>query len=593
MITINKNATYADMRAGRKRIATGIALACLLITLFFSTRGSNSFGQGDQLPSRLKIMQAELKRNFEALQKQDVPPYYISYTIDEVRTQVVSGSFGAINSQNESTTSRLRVGLRVGSYEFDNTRELRGDAFAARASAGSAASAPIGEGGDALAVILWRTTDNVYKNATTRMSQVKSAQTTQMASGDKSDDFTRVQLQTSLGKPADVSVDLDKWAERIRLFTAQFKEHPHITTAAGNFQSEVRNKYFIDTEGTTLLVPANYMRLNIIANIRAEDGISLPLNLSYFGFKESDFPSETSVLNDIRGLIDNLDKLRVAPVMDPYAGPAILSGRAAGVFFHEILGHRLEGHRLKSDTDGHTFKARVGEQILPQFISVTYDPTIREQGKFVLSGAYEFDDEGVRAEKVTVVKDGILRDFLMNRTPMEGFSRSNGHGRANPGSAPVSRQSNLIVESANMIPESKLRQMLIEETKKQDKPFGLFITEISGGQTVTDRSLPNAFSVTPLMVYLIYADGRPDELVRGVDIAGTPLTSFGRIIATGDQSDVFNGLCGAESGSVPVSALSPSILFSEVEVQKRAATPEKPPILPPPPVKNPAGKGGR
>ena len=220
---------------------------------------------------------------------------------------------------------------------------------------------------------------------------------------------------------------------------------------------------------------------------------------------------------------------------------------------------------------------------------MAFDPTIRELDKFILSGAYEFDDEGVRAEKVVAVSDGVLRDFLMSRAPIDGFPKSNGHGRGAPGSAPVSRQSNLIVESKSRLSESELRQMLIDECVKQGKPFGLYIKEISGGQTVTSRSSLNVFSITPLVVYRIYADGRPDELVRGVNLAGTPLTSFGKIIAAGGERGVFNGLCGAESGSVPVSAVSPAILVSEIEVQKRAASPKKPPILPQPDTKKSIG----
>jgi predicted Zn-dependent protease len=190
------------------------------------------------------------------------------------------------------------------------------------------------------------------------------------------------------------------------------------------------------------------------------------------------------------------------------------------------------------------------------------------------------------------IENGILKDFLMSRTPVERFSRSNGHGRSQPGIRPVSRQSNLIVESTNMLPEDKLRQALIDECRKQNKPFGLMFTEITGGSTITGRSSPNAFNVVPLAVYRIYTDGRPDELVRGVDLIGTPLTTFGKIAATGSKMEVFNGTCGAESGSVPVAAVSPSILVSEIEVQKKAKSQEKPPILPPPAKKWGGREGG-
>jgi TldD protein len=335
------------------------------------------------------------------------------------------------------------------------------------------------------------------------------------------------------------------------------------------------------------------MRLQISAMVKADDGMELPLYQSYFGYKESDFPSDAQILGDIKSMIANLDRLRSAPLVDPYTGPAILSGKASGVFFHEILGHRLEGHRLKSEAEGQTFKKQVGTPVLPDFMSVTFDPTLKEMYGIPLSGAYQFDDEGVRGEKVRAIQDGILRDFLMSRTPAENYPRSNGHARSQPGQKPVSRQSNLIVESKKMLPDEALRRLLIEECKKQNKPFGLLFTEISGGSTVTARSAANVFNVVPLAVYKIYADGRQDEAVRGVTLIGTPLIAFGKILATGSKMEVFNGICGAESGSVPIAAVSPSILISEIEVQKRAKSPDKPPILGAPPMKPVYSNGGK
>jgi len=319
----------------------------------------------------------------------------------------------------------------------------------------------------------------------------------------------------------------------------------------------------------------------------------LPLYQSYFGYKESDFPSDAQILADVKSMIADLNKLRSAPLVDPYTGPAILSGKASGVFFHEILGHRLEGNRLKSEAEGQTFKKKVGTPVLPDFMSVTFDPTIKEIYGFPLSGAYRFDDEGVKGERVRAIQDGILRDFLMSRTPADNYPSSNGHARSQPGQKPVSRQSNLIVESKKMLPDDALRRMLIEECRKQNKPFGLLFTEISGGSTVTARSAANVFNVIPLAVYKIYADGRPDEAVRGVTLIGTPLIAFGKILATGSKMEVFNGICVAESGPVPVAAVSPSILISEIEVQKKAKSPDKPPILPAPPTKPENPDGGK
>jgi predicted Zn-dependent protease len=186
------------------------------------------------------------------------------------------------------------------------------------------------------------------------------------------------------------------------------------------------------------------------------------------------------------------------------------------------------------------------------------------------------------AARVDVIKDGILKNFLMSRMPIKNFGSSNGHGRAQPGLMPTGRQGNLIVSSTRTVKDSELRQKLIDEVKEQGKPYGLYFEDIQGGFTLTARSAPQAFQVLPVLVWRVYADGRPDELVRGIDIVGTPLAAMNRILVTGDKTDVFNGMCGAESGQVPVSAAAPAMLFSEIEVQKRAHSLNRPPILPSP-----------
>ena len=558
-------------------------LRIVSLCVFLIVPGAVPTGYTQDASARLKVMKEEMARNFGALQKEPVPPYYISYSIDEVRTQGVAGSFGAVTNTTDNKVSYLRIDVRTGSYQLDSSHEIRGDSLSAlRQRYGNTLLAPIKESPDALRVILWRETDKAYKSAVESLARIKSEQSVMVEEEDKSDDFSRIESQESIEEPAGIRVDLDQWAARIRKYTKRFNGYPFILSSTGSFVNETRQKYFVNTEGTAISTPTNYMRLAISATAKADDGMELPLYLSYFGFEEADFPPEDQIMSDIGSLIETLDKLRTAPLVDPYTGPAILSGKASGVFFHEILGHRLEGHRQKSEAEGQTFKKQVGKQILPEFMSIVFDPTIRVLNDFKLSGFYKFDDEGSEAQRVVSIDRGVLKNFLMSRSPIENFPGSNGHARSQPGRKPVSRQSNLIVESDRKLSEDELRQMLIEECKKQGKAFGLIFTEIAGGYTSTGRSSPNAFNVTPLVVYRVFTDGREDEIVRGVDLIGTPLTTFGKIIATGTEVEVFNGICGAESGSVPVSAVSPSILVSEIEVQKKEKSQEKPPILPPP-----------
>jgi predicted Zn-dependent protease len=338
----------------------------------------------------------------------------------------------------------------------------------------------------------------------------------------------------------------------------------------------------VSSEGSSIFTPSASTRMVIEAQTRAEDGMDLLRVETFQAPSASGLPGESELAAKIDKMAADLSALRKAPAAEPYDGPALLSGRAAAVFFHEVLGHRLEGHRQRDEEEGQTFTKKVGQEVLPKFLSVIDDPTTREIAGVKLAGNYDFDNEGSPSQPVEVIQNGVLKNFLMSRMPIKNFSQSNGHGRNQPGLMPTGRQGNLIVTSTQTVPESEMRQQLIDEVKKQGKPFGLYFDDIQGGFTLTTRSLPQAFQVLPVIVYKVYADGRPDELVRGVDIVGTPLAALTRILTTGDQQHVFNGVCGAESGQVPVAAVAPAMLFSEMEVQKRAHEHERPPLLPPP-----------
>ena len=335
-----------------------------------------------------------------------------------------------------------------------------------------------------------------------------------------------------------------------------------------------------------MVTPHLQARLVAMAVTRADDGMDLFREQTFEAETVEGLPAQAELEAAMRELGKSLEALRKAPVTEPFDGPAILSGRAAAVFFHEVLGHRLEGQRQRGDEEGQTFTKDVGKEVLPTFLSVADDPTLTKFGNTWLSGSYEYDDEGEKARRVDLIEDGVLKTFLMSRLPIASFSASNGHGRAQTGHVPTGRQGNLIVTSTKTVPEAELRKQLIEEAKKQGKPYGLYFEDISSGFAVTQRSSPQAFQVIPLVVWRVYVDGRPDELVRGVSIVGTPLAAMKRILATGDKSEVFNGECGAESGTIPVSAVAPAMLLSEMETQRQPQGTARPPILPIPGAEN-------
>ena len=553
--------------AARARTTAGGAVAAAVLL----------FGGGAQA-TVLDVMRDELQRSHAVLAEQPTPVYYLSYEITEDKVVSVGGSFGALARWSANETRGLDVDLRVGSPELDNTRELRTQPgfFGMRSS-----SAPVPLDEEGLRTVLWYRTDKKYKDAIERFTQVQTDVQVSVEAEDKAGDFSVESKETASQDTVEIEVDRAAWEEKVRRYSAPFADSPHIHTASATLWADAETRWYVNTEGSAIKTSTAYYRISIYAATRAEDGMVLPRSEQFFAFSPEGLPDDETVMAAVHRMVRDLEALREAPLVEPYTGPAILSGMASGVFFHEILGHRLEGHRQKGVDEGQTFREMVGENVLPETFSVIFDPTIRRIGDTDLVGAYSYDNEGVKARRVPVIVGGVLTNFLMGRTPIEGFPKSNGHGRKNTGFSPVARQSNLFVEVSEPRTRDELKAELLALVERDGKSFGLLFDRIQGGFTITGRSLPNAFNVTPTVVYRVNLDGS-EEIVRGVDLIGTPLTAFSRIIAGGDDLQVFNGTCGAESGPVPVAAVSPSILVEQIEVQKKDKAQTRLPILPPP-----------
>jgi TldD protein len=535
----------------------------------------------------LDTMQSELERASARLSKSDPPAYFLSYSSYDGDFVTLSASYGSLLGSFQARFRRAGVIVRVGSPQLDNTHGQN------RRSAIVQGALPLEDDRDALARSLWWLTNRGYRSSAPAFLKVKTDTAVRSEEEDKSPDFSAEPPQVHVdGHMPALGVNLADWQERLRRDSGWFRQYPEVYDSEIVLQVQTSGFRFTSTEGSRIAEPSHLVRLAIEAMTRADDGMELLRVETYQAPQASDLPSEAVLHSAVEKMAADLKALRAAPVAEPFAGPALLSGRAAAVFFHEVVGHRLEGHRQRDEEEGQTFTKKVGQQVMPAFLSIADDPTITSMGGEKLSGSYSFDDEGQPAERVELVEKGILRNFLMSRMPIKGFSRSNGHGRAQPGLMATGRQGNLIVTSTNTVKESDLRQRLIDEVKKQGKPYGLYFEDVQGGFTLTQRGLPQAFQVLPVMVWRVYPDGRPDELVRGVDIVGTPLAALNRILVTGDAMHVFNGICGAESGSVPVSAVAPAMLFSEIEVQKREHSHERPPLLAPPDSEGTAGAPG-
>jgi predicted Zn-dependent protease len=567
---------------------------CVMLSVVASGQTAQTKPEATE-PVLMQSMETELHRAMTDLgtaspkdDKTPPKPYFLSYSVADAESVSISAQYGAITNSNESHARTADVQIRLGSPALDNTHDTH------RTSALTTMPLPLSDDRAAIERTLWYATNRGYGKALDALEKVKTEQQVRAKEEDSSADFSEEKPQSDVLAPEPpLNVDRAAWESRLRAISSVFRQYPDIFYDAVALQASHETDYFVSSEGAKVAAPNHVARLIVVARTRAADGMDLFRAETFEADSTDHLPSQSEVIEKTTAMAKNLDDLRVAPITEPYNGPAILSGRAAAVFFHEVLGHRLEGQRQRGDEEGQTFTKLLGKEILPKFLSVADDPTLASYDGHPLSGHYLFDDEGQPARRVQLVDDGVLKTFLMSRLPVASFAQSNGHGRAETGKMPTGRQGNLIVTSTNQVSEAKLREMLKAEAKKQGKAYGLYFEDISSGFAVTTRRSPQAFQVIPLVVYRVFVDGRPDELVRGVSIVGTPQAALSSILATGEKDDIFNGECGAESGTVPVSAVAPAMLVSAIETQRQAQGTSRPPIVPPPPIDDATKKGGQ
>jgi len=416
----------------------------------------------------------ELNRSFTELQNENRPPYFISYQVIEKQTHRIHTSFGKLVSNANNHTRFLDIDLRVGDHKLDNTHIIRGHYdFGSNISS---TALPLGNEEVAIRNAIWSVTDRAFRRAIEKYEKAVTNETVKVAAEDTSANFSKEdptnyyesfkelkyynELSRIFLDPKLIfAIDTNKWIEKCKRLSNKFVEHQWLLNGEVSFTAELTNKLFINTEGTVVQFPETAVRIRIYARTKAEDGMILPLHKNYFAFESSELPDEATLAKDIDEMIELLNQLRNAEMATTFTGPAILSGEASGVFFHEIFGHRVEGFREKDPEASNTFKQSIGKKVLPEFLSVVFDPTVRNAANGVpLSGFYMYDDEGIKGEKVVTIKDGIFQNFLMSRSPIEGFDNSNGHGRKSQGRSAVTRQSNLIVLASETNTKAELRK---------------------------------------------------------------------------------------------------------------------------------------
>jgi len=540
--------------------------------------------QPDGSPLLIALRQ-ELDRSIKRLRlKGYEAPYFISYTLRDIEETEVVGKFGAVFGKARDRRRVLHVEVRVGNYELDNTSagESEGDADLALSLSEVSKDAPLDDNLEALRGSLWLLTDQKYKAALASYARKRARGVRDVESEDKLPSFSREKPIKFVGEMPRYDVDLDKMAETVRIAGARLKQAP-VLDGEIKLNADRVSRYFVNSEGAETVEHRTIFAAHLSAEARSKDGMLLSNARDFYGRAAEQLPSAQVMATAVDGLVRDLSLLQAAPAADPYNGPAILMEEASGVFFHETIGHRLEGERQVSEQEGRTFKGQIGQKVLPPFLSVLDDPTqVATPDGTQLNGFYRFDDEGVPARPVTLIDKGVLRDYLKSRTPVLGSLRSNGHGRAEGTADPIGRMANLVVKAEKTVPLPELKAQLLAEVRRQGKPYGLIIRDILGGSTNTMNFGSQTFRGQPTMVYRVDAKTGEETLVRGVEMVGTPLSSVAKIIAASDTGGVFNGFCGAESGMAPVSTVAPAVLFTEIELQRAQHVSERPPILLPP-----------
>ncbi|BDG07144.1 TldD/PmbA family protein [Anaeromyxobacter paludicola] len=534
----------------------------------------------------LDAMKAELGRSMERLRLSGFDaPYFIAYQVRDHRAEEVTGRFGAVFDDQSRHERRLGADVRVGDYALDSSGaqdDLSIFIGPEQQTWYAPREAPVDDDPLALRSALWLVTDEKYKEALSTWFKKKSRAVYRADEADRAASLTREAPQAHVDPPLAFPFDRARWRGEVRALSALFREHPAVFDSSVKVTADKHARWIATSEGTALLTEEVLYAVHVQANARAVDGQLLEDSRDFYARTEGGLPSPEALRTETRALVAELEALRTAPVVDPYTGPAILAPEAAGVLFHEAVGHRLEGERQDDDKGGQTFKGQIGRDILPSFLTVVDDPTLAAAGGTALNGFYDYDDQGVPAQRTVLVKDGRLEAYLLSRKPVKPFTHSNGHGRSQAGRPPVARMSNLLVLSARTVPWAELKRRLLEEARRQGKPYGLIVKDISGGNTNTASFGYQAFKGTPRLLYRVdVATGR-EELVRGVEMVGTPLTSVNKVLATSDRPQAFNGFCGAESGYVPVSTVAPAVLVGEIELQRVAQAFERSPILPSP-----------
>lgn len=530
--------------------------------------------------SLIPILQRDARRALSMRVPGFPKPYFCSFLLKDIDTFNTWASSG---STGRSTTDRTRTvccDLRVGSYEYDQVTEGGLKEPDDDLESSSFHSVPNDDTAfDGLRLTLWRLLESKFREALADYNQRQASRISTPDPNQGIRSFTRVKRASHRRFKRLETIDYDKWSKFCKRASLWLSSLPRLSGSWVEFDLSQETRIFVSTEGSVTVQNSQVLSLSANLHKLTPEGSRLEQELVINVGAERELPDLKRFKKLVLEKYDRLMRLARARKIHAFSGPVLLYPGPAGLLFHEAVGHRLEGSRLLAAGEGQTFRGQEGKEILKLPITIRDDPSMHSYRGQRCVGAYTYDDEGVRAQNAVLIEDGVLKGFLSTRAAhKKGRHESNGHARTKQHQRPISRMAVTIVEGKKGLPFERLKAKLLLEIRRQKKPFGMIVYETNGGETDTTNYDFQAFSGDIAYATLVYPNGR-EVCVRGVNFVGTPLQALSNIIAIGDTPELDNGYCGAESGLIPISTISPAALISNLELQGKEEELVTPSIL--------------
>ncbi len=551
---------------------------------------ARQLGKLDQIPRTplrdtvLEVMERELRRSMDGLVVTGSPrPYFMQYTLRRIHALRLRAAFGSLLKSRETTSSQVFADVRVGSHKFDNVMDGGLDVRAEERESADWLDAPDDLDLSALQVCLWKLSQLKFDEAQQDYYDHRKAQVTEYLR-DEVEAFSHQEPIVHREELRHDSFPRAAWEGTLRDLSRRFLQHPEIHDPAITLSADRVHRWIATSEGSRVVTEDLYIEIGIGGWILTEDGVYTEASRELYVRSLDEVPSRAALERLLEDVIVELGELQKAETPGSFIGPALLAGQAASTLFHEALGHRLEGERLVARGETRTFAHKVGQRILPPGLDVYDDPSMARFGERSVWGAYRVDDQAVTAQRANLVEDGVLRGFLQSRTPTSAAKTSNGHGRHDGVQLPTARMANLVVEPRPGTAKTwaELEAQLVELARAQGRQHAMIITRVRAGETTTASYDFQVFKGEPAEVYLLDVETGKRRRIRDVELIGTPLSALQRIVAFGGESELDQGYCYAESGSIPISGIAPAILLAEVEMQQGSTTGFHEPLLPPP-----------